>query len=193
MAITTGAITRNLRGAFGDFIFRNYNGKTVVSPRPVYKNETNTPARKQARAQFQEATYFARNAMSNVKLKAYYTQKARQLKLPNAYTAAITDYLRKAKVMAFTRSSFSPKKETVIQILVEKPPFKVSNMKIIICNREGEILTQQNLAVFDEKKNVFRYKLPDDYPDCTLLRITTDEPRTPSYTINVNEFRNLTA
>src|SRR6187551_2812823 len=120
MAVATGIINRNLRGAVGDLIFRNYNGKTVVSVRPVYKNETNTPARKQARGRFRDATDFATNAMESVKLKLYYTQKAKQLHLPNAYTAAITDYLRKAGVKALTRSSFSPKKGTVVNIVIIK-------------------------------------------------------------------------
>lgn len=91
MAKATSQLHRGFTGAIGDLIFRNYNGKTIVSLRPVYKNETNTEARKQARGRFRDATQHASHAMDNPKLKAYYTQKARQLKVPNAYTAAITD------------------------------------------------------------------------------------------------------
>lgn len=190
MAIATGSITRGLRGVFGDFLFRNYNGKTVVSPRPVYKNETNTPARKQARGNFRAATYFARAAMNNVKLKAYYTQKAKQLKLPNAYTAAITDYLRKAKVTAFTRSSFSPKKGAVININVDKKAFRVNNIKAMLCSENGDSLPTQNLQAAGAPKGIFKYTLQDDLPDCTLLKITTDEPGVnTSHTIKVSEFR----
>lgn len=188
MAIATGTITRNLRGAVGDLIFRNYNGKTVVSPRPVYKNESNTPARKQARGQFRDATWFARTAMSNVKLKAYYTQKAKQLKLPNAYTAAITDYLRKAKVTAFTRSSFSPKKDAVINIMVEKGRFLTNKITATLCNEHGEILSEKSLLA-DARKNVFKFTLDGTYPDCTFIKITTDEPSNPSYTVKVSDFR----
>lgn len=190
MAIATGTITRNLRGAFGDFLFRNYNGKTVVSPLPVYKNETNTPARKQARGNFREATYFARTAMRNAKLQAYYAQKAKQLKLPNAYTAAITDYLRKAKVTAFTRSSFSPKKGAVININIDKKAFKVNNIKVLLCKENGDSLPVQNLQAVNVQKGLFKYTLHDDLPDCALLKITTDEPRDNTlYSIKTSEFR----
>src|ERR1700760_1944957 len=95
MASATSPLHRGFRGGTGDFIFRNYNGKTVVSLRPVYRNETNTEARRKARDHFREATFFAQHAMESVEKKSYYAQKARQLKLPNAYTAAITDYLRR--------------------------------------------------------------------------------------------------
>jgi len=189
MAIATGTITRDLRGAFGDFIFRNYNGKTVVSPRPVYKNQSNTPARQQARWHFKDATRFALTAMKNAKSKAYYTQKARQLKLPNAYTAAITDYLRKAKVTAFTRSSFSPRKNALINVVVNKGVFKINNVKLMLCNEHGEVLTQESLALTDAKSNLFQYKLPDDYRDCALLRIATEEVHANTYNIKLSEFR----
>src|SRR6201989_2341143 len=114
MAIATSTLHRGFKGATGDFLFRTYNGKTIVSPRPVYRNETNTEARRIARDRFREATFFASDAMQRMKEKVYYTQKARQLKLPNAYTAAITDYLRKARARAVTRSSFAARKGDVL-------------------------------------------------------------------------------
>jgi len=187
MAIATGTITKGLSGTVGDLIFRNYNGKTVVSPRPIYKNETNTPARKLARGNFREATYFARDAMRDAKQKSYYLQKAKQLKLPNAYTAAITDYLRKAKLTASTRSSFTRKKGVVINILVNKA-FKVDSINAMLLNQRGDILAQQKLPVVDVKQNAFKYTLPDDLPDCASLKIVTNEPRNTAYTLNVSDF-----
>lgn len=187
MAITTGTLTRNLRGSVGDLIFRNYNGKTVVSPRPVYKNESNTPARKQARGHFRDATWFARVAMRDARQKLYYQQKAKQLKLPNAYTAAITDYLRKAKVLASTRSSFSPKKGAVVNIIVSKA-FKVEKANAILLDKKGHILSQQDLTVTNAQKNAFKYTFSDDFPDCVTLKIVTSEPCGTAYNINVSEF-----
>ena len=187
MAITTGTLTRNLRGTVGDLIFRNYNGKTVVSPRPVYKNESNTPGRKQARGHFREATWFARIAMRDAKQKLYYKQKAKQLKLPNAYTAAITDYLRKAKVLVSTRSSFSPKKGAAINIIVSKA-FKVDKANAILLNEKGDILSQQSLPVVNAQKNAFKYTFTDNFPDCVALKIVTGEPCSMAYTVNVSEF-----
>ena len=64
----TGQLHKGFSGAFGDLIFRQYNGKTVVSRRPVYKNETNTEARRKARGRFREATEFAGNAMADLQV-----------------------------------------------------------------------------------------------------------------------------
>jgi hypothetical protein len=161
MAISSSMLHRGFSGTIGDLIYRNYNGKTVVSLRPFYKNETNTEAQDGA-GKFREATNFASKAMADEKLKAYYMQKAKQLKLPNAYTAAITDFLRKAKVRAVTRSTFSGKKNDSIIIKVNKGVFMVCSMKVSLCDSAGKILAEQTLTRFAKG---FTFVLPDDFPD----------------------------
>ena len=187
MAIATSPLHRNFKGAIGDFIFRTYNGKTVVSLRPVYKNETNTEARRKSRGNFREAANYASYAMLNIKLKAYYTQKAKQLKLPNAYTAAITDYLRKAKAKAFTRSSFAAKKDQEIQIRLIKGVYKINQVTITAYTMQGEVITTQTLTKPDEQ-NTFKFTLPDDWPNFASLKIVSDEPRQQEYVIMRDEF-----
>jgi hypothetical protein len=182
MAIATSMLHRSFKGAVGDFIFRTYNGKTVVSLRPVYKNETNTEARLKARNRFKEASVYASSAMESVKQKAYYTQKARQLKLPNAYTAAITDYLRKAKVGAVTRSAFAAKKGEVIKITVSKSVFKINQVRVVACSATGTVLADQ-LLTKSSSENIFKLSLTDDWPGFASLKITTDEPEHNEYTI----------
>lgn len=184
MAISTSMLHRGFSGAIGDLIFRNYNGKTVVSLRPVYKNETNTEARRKARGKFRDATNFASNAMDDKKLKAYYMQKAKQLKLPNAYTAAITDFLRKAKVRAFTRSTFAAKKNDSIIIKVNKGVFAVSSLKVSLCGSEGKSLAEQTLRKLSKS---FTFMFTGDFPDFSQLKITTGEPDENLYIINREE------
>ena len=156
MAIARSPLHRNISGAIGDLIFRNYNGKTVVSLRPVYKNETNTEARRKSRGRFRDATDFASIAMEDPKKKAYYQQKARQLKLPNAYTAAITDFLRKARVKVVTRSSFAAKQGDEIKIKVTKKAYEVKKITAILYNAQGEVLSEQRLTrMYHEKMFTF--------------------------------------
>jgi hypothetical protein len=189
MAVATSILHRTLRGAIGDLIFRQYNGKTIVSVRPAYKNETNTEARRQLRGRFRDATTYASNAMEDPKRKAYYQQKARQLKLPNAYTAAITDYLRKAKVVALTRSSFSAKKGDEVIIRLLKSAFKISQIKVILCSRHGEVLSEQILTSSDRVKHTFCFEFTDDFPHYDTLKIITDELGDHEYTIHKEDIK----
>jgi hypothetical protein len=186
MAVATSLLHRTITGAIGDLVFRQYNGKTVVSVRPVYKNETNTEGRRQLRDRFRQATFHASHAMEDPKKKAYYQQKARQLKLPNAYTAAITDFLRKAKVTAMTRSSFSAKKGEIILIRLSKSVFKITKVKATMCNHQGEILSEQNLTRATDK-GTFYFTLTDDFPDYDTLKIVSDELGDHEYTIHKTE------
>lgn len=188
MAIATSPLHRGFRGGTGDFIFRNYNGKTVVSLRPVYRNETNTEARRVARERFQEATFYAHDAMERVKERSYYTQKAKQLRLPNAYTAAITDYLRRAKARAITRSSFSARKGDVVYIGISKYPFRVSRTRVRSCNSRGETLAEQTLCKALDETRFPPFVFEDDVPGFAGLRITTDEPYGKEYVIPLSDF-----
>jgi len=187
--IATGSLHRGFTGAIGDLIFRNYNGKTVVSIRPVYKNETNTEARRKARARFRDATQSASNAMDDPKQKAYYKQKAKQLKLPNAYTAALTDYLRKAKVGAAKPASFAAKKGNVIHIRVTKGVFKINRITAKLYNREGKILSEQQLTLSPGNKT-FHFRFTDNFPDYGGFKIITDEPNKTEYNIRAQDFIN---
>jgi hypothetical protein len=187
MAIATSPLHRGFRGATGDFLFRNYNGKTVVSLRPVYRNETNTAARRRVRDHFRDATFYAHNALERIKERSYYEQKAKQLKLPNAYTAAITDYLRKAKARAITRSSFAARKGDVIYIRISKSVFRINRLIVQARDEKGVTLAEQMLCRMNER-NLFRLSLADDLPGFASLAITTDEPgENITYRINVDE------
>jgi hypothetical protein len=184
MAIATSPLHRGFRGGTGDFIFRNYNGKTVVSLRPVYRNETNTEARRKARDHFREAAFAAQSAMERPDQRSYFMQKARQLKLPNAYTAAITDYLRRAKVRAITRSSFSPRKGAEFYFVISKYPFRATRLEVQIYDNRGTILAEQTLTrTFDQ--TAFRFTLLDDLPDLASMKITTDELGDKEYVIGL--------
>src|SRR5882757_1741511 len=99
--ITNNVLLNGVSGKFGSsLVFRTMRGKTFVSAparKPNKKKETE--AQRNTRVNFREATEWARRTLRDPERKAYYEQRAKALKLPNAYTAAITDYMRKPKVV----------------------------------------------------------------------------------------------
>jgi hypothetical protein len=58
------------------------------------KPSKESEAQRTNRDRFADATGFARKMMNDPVKKAYYWNRAKKLRLPNAYTAAITDYMR---------------------------------------------------------------------------------------------------
>lgn len=95
--IDNNIITKGLRGMIGDIIvFRQVRGKTVLANRPR-KPRVQSALQKQNRQLFRRATSFARVAMRDPEKKEYYRNMAGKMRLPNAYTAALTIHLRKIR------------------------------------------------------------------------------------------------
>ena len=93
-------ITMGLRGMIGrEFVFRSMNGKTYVSRAPRKQDKSKeTPRQRLTRTTFKEASAWAKRTLLDPERKTYYLQQARELKLPNAYTAAIQDYMRRRRI-----------------------------------------------------------------------------------------------
>lgn len=92
--VNTNPLLNGLRGILGSsIVFKTWHGKTIVvsKPRP---SKTQSPLQKANRNKFRDATLWAKTELKKPERKAYYHQQAEALQLPNAYTAAIKDYMR---------------------------------------------------------------------------------------------------
>ena len=89
-------LANGLRGKIGQhLVFRVVRGKTFVSTaagKPDKKKET--PRQRRTRETFREASRRAKAMLLDPEKKEYYMERAKALKLPNAYTAAVRDMMR---------------------------------------------------------------------------------------------------
>jgi hypothetical protein len=98
--VRSNDLIEGFSGMFGDtMVFRNLRGKTVVSQRPKLPKKE-SEQQKENRSKFRKATAWAQFVLENPERKEYYRKKAKKLNLPNAYTAAITDYMRKPRLLS---------------------------------------------------------------------------------------------
>ncbi len=91
-----------LQGASGmlvsQLVYRSMNGQTIVSSRPVGRGE-GSEAQKRQNMRFKYATSFAKHAMANEVLGPIYEAAAAGItRVRNAYTLAVTDYLRAPEI-----------------------------------------------------------------------------------------------
>lgn len=123
--VTSDAIVDGFRGKFGkSFVFRTLRDKTFVSHaarKPDKKKETE--AQRGTRVTFRKASEWARMILKDPEQKAYYLKRAKVLKLPNAYTAALTDYMRKPKVQKVQYSN-------TVSYTVYKPGFTLKDVQV---------------------------------------------------------------
>jgi hypothetical protein len=101
--VTTNPIVNGLSGMLGQtLVFKILRGKTIVASRPR-PAKTQSEQQRQNRSKFRQAATWAKTMLHDPQQKTYYQQQAKKLKLPNAYTAAITDYMRKPQLKEISR------------------------------------------------------------------------------------------
>ncbi len=91
-------LTLGLRGRVGKtFVFRAVGGRTIVSCAPRKPDpRKQSAAQRRTRANFKEASAWAVRTLMDAEKKLYYQRRAKLLELPNAYIAAVRDYMRRA-------------------------------------------------------------------------------------------------
>jgi hypothetical protein len=89
-------IFANFSGKFGDlFVVRRLRGKTILSKMPRKRDRSlETDAQRATYDRMRQAGRYAAEVLQNPEKKEFYRILAKRQKLPNARTAAVTDYLR---------------------------------------------------------------------------------------------------
>jgi hypothetical protein len=148
--VTNNFLVNGFSGMLGQtLVFKNLRGKTIVASRPR-PAKTQSEQQRQNRSKFRQAATWAKTVLRDPQKKAYYTQKAKKLHLPNAYTAAITDYMRKPQLKAISR------REQTITYVVRKKDFALPSGELrlstvhettLIPNKLGELSFSLNEQV----------------------------------------------
>jgi hypothetical protein len=95
--INNNKLTSGLSGIIGNtVVYRQVRGRTIVTNRPR-KPSRQSDWQRLNRVRFREAAAYARSVMRDPIKKEYFRLKAGWMELPNAYTAAVTLYLRKVR------------------------------------------------------------------------------------------------
>jgi hypothetical protein len=156
--IKDNILTEGLSGMIGDVIvFRQLRGKTIVANKPRRPRSESAPQREN-RLRFRTASAFAKLALKDPQKKAYYVAKARKLNLPNAYTAALTDYMRKPAITAVKCKDASRGRMT---ITAGKAGFSLASVTVTLLNSEGTSMAAGSAVLKDRRKNEWSVKLGD--------------------------------
>jgi hypothetical protein len=133
-------LTKGLSGMIGkQIVFRSWNGKTFISVAPK-KPKKQSLIQKENRSKFKRATIFAKSMMKDPVKKAEYIGIAKKLQLPNAYTAAITDYMRNPQIEALDLASYTGKANEEIKVTVSKKNFDIHEVEVVIVDSHGDVI-----------------------------------------------------
>jgi hypothetical protein len=125
----------------GTVVFRTWNGKTFMYNRPK-KPSKQSQQQKENRLKFKMATQYAKNMMKDPAKKAEYQKIAKREQLPNAYTAAITEYMRRPEIKEIDLTGYSGKEHEEIKVETRKKGFEVAAVEVVISNSKGQVVEQ---------------------------------------------------
>jgi hypothetical protein len=137
--VSFNAITKGMSGSIGNLMFRQTYGRTIVSGKPR-QTKKQSEQQRENRSRFKLAAYWAKAQMLDPERKAYYWRKAKKLKLPNAYTAAICDYMRKGEIKEVNTKTYKGKAGDTIHITTRKKDFAVRKVDVTLRTSEGKII-----------------------------------------------------
>jgi hypothetical protein len=163
MALVSNPMLQGANGRVGLFVYRQLQGKTFVSAKAKPDKSTPSAAKQATRTNFKDATAYSKECMKDPALKAYYWERARKLNLPNAYTAAVTDYMRKGRIDSIDQSNYTGNANERIVVLVSKKGFSVKQVAVSLTTNTGTPI-EQGLAV-EKTPGIWIYKTTTRAPD----------------------------
>ena len=136
--LSSNSPLQGIRGTLGRLVFRTVGDRTIVSCRPSFpRSRKESPHQHHNRSRFREASQYAHAMMRDKAKKEYYWQKARQMKLPNAYTAAITDFMRKVRIQSIDTGRHTGNANGNIIIEAFKKNFTVNEVNVTLATKAG--------------------------------------------------------
>lgn len=144
MDISRNPLLKHARGALGKAVYcKQLWGKTWMCNMPKKPDKSKeTEAQRTTRCNFRDAAHYAKSILKDPAQKAYYQRKAQKLGLPNAYTAALTDFMRKSKIESVSRKKYTGKAGGEIKVVVRKKDFAVREVQVRLSKVTGELIEE---------------------------------------------------
>jgi hypothetical protein len=189
MAVTNSPLVQGMTGVVGGLLFRNVQGKTVVSTCPSeltrWQKSRQSERQRRNRDRFREASDYAKKMMRDPSMrdmKEYYWQKARKLKLPNGYTAAVADFMRKTKIQSVNTKRYTGKPGSSISITAQKKDFVVQEVNITLTTKEGQEIEKGAATRTTTGEWIYTSTVPVSAPESiTILVETRDRMRNKTF------------
>jgi hypothetical protein len=175
--IRFNSLVKGVSGSLGNAVFRQVGNRTILSGKSI-PSKPQSEQQRENRMKFKAAALYAKAMMLDPQKKAYYLQKAKKLKLPNAYTAAITDYMRKGEIKEVDYSKYNGKAGDIIKIKVHKKHFAVNKVRVMICNNNGTTL--QHALAIKKDHDTFIFRAPESIAlplGCNIKVVIEDHAR----------------
>ena len=158
--------TQGLSGRVGMFVFRQRNGKTIVSPRPSISKMVSA-AQQGIRNIFKMATAYAKAVMNNPVLLAFYNSKLK----PGltVFNLALADYCKAPEIGTIDTAAYNGTVGSSIKVAATDNG-KVDSVKLKINRADGSLVEEGHATPFgDGIHYVFIAGVANDSPPGSVI------------------------
>lgn len=146
-------ITHGLSGMVGDqLVFRQHDGKTIVSRAPRRSDRPHTPAQQAHLSRFQQAVAYGKSVMADPFLKEFYTGAGTG---QNAFNNAVSDFYHAPEIEDVDPSGYTGTIGSVIKVRATDD-FAVTAVTVRIEAADGTLL-EEGPAVPVPGTTTYRY------------------------------------
>jgi hypothetical protein len=163
-------------GALSKLVFREVNGKTIVSRKPSTNGEI-TEAQAAHRVRFRQAAAYGKFAMANPATRAFY-QAASEGKDAPAFALCVADFLNLPSIKDVDLSAYHGQPGDTIK-LITSDDFGVVNVHVVIANALGTTLESGNAVEAPAGTGRWTYAATAAVADGTTVTVkvtATDRP-----------------
>jgi hypothetical protein len=152
-------VTHGLSGKIGDLLlFRQRDGQTIVSKIPEQPKKA-SEKQVETRKRFQQATIYAKVAMSTPEIKDRYDKKVKDRKGMTAYSIAVADYFNAPDIELVDLSAYNGIEGDEIRIIavddfaVNAVNVQISAVDGVLIEEGNAVNTAGNLWIYTAKVN----------------------------------------
>jgi len=162
---------QGLRGKIGDYLFRQVQGETIVSQLPAKRKKKPSSLQSYYQDKFTDASRYAKAITRTPEGKAKYKEIATRLGLPNAYTAALKEYLQQATIESIDDSNYTGTAGDEITIKADKNDFPITEVVVTLTDGNN-IVIEEGKATKHRKSAFWTYKAQKDFEGVGPVKIT---------------------
>ena len=163
-------------GALGELVFREVNGKTIVSRKAAVSGVI-TEAQAAHRERFRQAAAYGKFAMANQATRAIYDAASEEKDIP-AYALSVADFLNLPSIKDMDLSAYHGQTGDAIK-LITSDDFGVVNVHVVITDALGTTLESGNAVEAPAGTGRWTYTATAAVADGTTITVkitATDRP-----------------
>jgi len=127
---------------WGDLVFREVNGRTILSRKPTPNGTEPSADQVDQRELFRQAVAYGRSVMANQATREFYEQVAEQRGTP-IFSLTVADFLNRPSIRGVDTSAYQGQIADTIRITTHDD-FGVMNVHVGITNAQGAVIESGN-------------------------------------------------